>query len=277
MGTASSLATTWPVSGWRLVERLDLIAEHLDADRELFIDRDDLDRVAAHPERAAREVDVVALVLHRHELADEPVAVDPLPDLQRHHRAEVLLGRAEAVDARDARHDDDVASTQERVRRGVPQSFDLGVDRRVLLDEGVGLRHVGLGLVVVVVRDEVLDRVVRHELAELGGELRGEGLVVREHERGSLHLLDEPRRGRRLAGAGGAEEHDVGLAGVDPAGQLRDRGGLVAARPVLAHDLERTDGSRGLHAFQSRFARRHSGRVKAAPATSEPRPGRAPA
>ncbi len=70
------------------------------------------------------------------------------------------------------------------------------------------------------------------------------------------------RRGRRLAGAGGAEEHDVGLAGVDPAGQFGDRGGLVAARPVLAHDLERTDGSRGLHAFQSRFARRHSGRER---------------
>ena len=159
------------------------------------------------------------------------------------------------------RHDDDVAPAQQRVRRRVPQSLDLGVDRRVLLDEGVGLRHVGLGLVVVVVRDEVLDRVVRHELAELGGELRGERLVVREHERGPLHLLDEPRGGRRLARAGGAEEHDVGLAGVDAAGELRDRGGLVAARPVLAHDLERTDGSRGLHAFQSRFARRHSGGV----------------
>src|SRR5690606_41580513 len=38
--------------------------------------------------------------------------------------------------------------------------------------EGVRLRHVGLGLVVVVVRDEVLDGVVRHELAELVGELR---------------------------------------------------------------------------------------------------------
>ena len=41
--------------------------------------------------------------------------------------------------------------------------------------------HVGLGLVVVVVGDEVLDRVVREELAELPVELRREGLVVRQH------------------------------------------------------------------------------------------------
>jgi hypothetical protein len=75
----------------------------------------------------------------------------------------------------------------------VPQPLDLGVDRRVLLDEGVGLRDVGLGLVVVVVADEVLDGVVRHELAELGRELRRERLVVREHERRALHLLDRAR------------------------------------------------------------------------------------
>ena len=91
------------VAGERMqhVERLDLIAEHLDADRVLLVDRDDLDGVAAHAEVAAREVDVVAVVLHRDELADERVAVVDLADLQRDHRPHVLLGRAEAVDARD--------------------------------------------------------------------------------------------------------------------------------------------------------------------------------
>jgi hypothetical protein len=61
------------------------------------------------------------------------------------------------------------------------------VDRRVLLDEGIGGRHVGLGLVVVVVGDEVLDRVVREELAELAVELRGQGLVVGHDDRRPLH------------------------------------------------------------------------------------------
>ena len=223
------------------VERLDLVAEHLDADGEFFVDRDDLDRVATHPEVASREVDVVALVLHRDEFADEPVAVDPLADLQRHHRPEVLFWRAEPVDARDRRHHDHVAPAQQRVRGRVPQPLDLGVDRRVLLDEGVGLRNVGLGLVVVVVRDEVLDGVVGQQLAELVRELRRERLVVREHEGGPLHLLDQPGGGRRLAGAGGAEQHDVGLAGVDATGEFDDRLRLVTARTVVADDLERTD------------------------------------
>src|SRR5215210_3940400 len=50
---------------------------------------------------------------------------------------------------------------------GAPQPVDLVVDRRVLLDVGVGGGEVGLGLVVVVVGDEVLDPVLGKELTEL--------------------------------------------------------------------------------------------------------------
>ena len=233
------------------VQRLDLVAEQLDADRVLLVHRDDLDGVAADPEVAAGEVDVVAVVLHRDELADEGVAVVALPHLQGHHRAHVLLRRAEAVDARHGRDDDHVATAQERVGGRVPEALDLGVDRGVLLDEGVGLRDVRLGLVVVVVRDEVLDRVVGHQIAELVRELRGERLVVGQHEGGSLHLLDEPGRGRRLAGSGRTQQHDVGLAGIDAARQLGDRLRLVTRGNVLADDLERPHGSCRLH--QSRL------------------------
>ncbi len=229
------------------VEGLDLVAEHLDADRELFVDRDDLDRVAAHPELAAREVVVVALVLHIDEVADEPLAIDALPDLQGNRRREVLVGSAEAVDAGDGRHDDDISATEQRVGRGVTEALDLGVDRRVLLDEGVGLWHVRLRLVVVVVRHEVLDGVVGHELAELVRELRGQRLVVREHEGRPLHLLDEPRRRCGLARARCPEQHDIGLAGVDALREFFDGLRLVAARLVLADDLERSDGARGFH------------------------------
>ena len=138
--------------------------------------------------------------------------------------------------------DDDVAPREQRAGGRVPQPLDLVVDRRVLLDVGVRLRDVRLGLVVVVVRDEVLDRVVRQQLAELRGQLRGERLVGRHHERRPLHLLDEPGRRRRLAGAGGAEQHDVLLARLDPRRQLRDRRRLVARRRVLGDHLEGRDG-----------------------------------
>ena len=219
-------------------ERLDLVAEHLDADGQLLVDREDLDGVAAHPEGAAGEGHVVARVLDVDEAAQQLVPVDLLADLQRHHPVDVLLRGAQAVDAGDGGDHDHVAPGEQRVRRSVAQPLDLLVDRGVLLDVGVRLRDVRLGLVVVVVRDEVLHRVVREELAELVRELGGQGLVRRHHQRGPLEPLDHPRGGRRLAGAGRAEQHDVLLTAADAPLEVGDRGGLVPAGLVGADDLE---------------------------------------
>ena len=120
-------------------EALDLVAEQLDADRVLLVDRDDLDRVATDPEGPAGEGDVVARVLDVDELAQQGVAVDGVADLEPHHALDVLLGGAEPVDARDRGHHDDVATGEQAVGGRVPQPLDLLVDRGVLLDVGVGL------------------------------------------------------------------------------------------------------------------------------------------
>ena len=79
------------------------------------------------------------------------------------------------------RSSDDVAAWRSRSMSSLTDG--------VLLDVRVGRGQVRLGLVVVVVRDEVLDGVVGEELAELVAELRGERLVVRDHER---RPLDRP-------------------------------------------------------------------------------------
>ena len=209
---------------------LDLVAEELDPDRVLLVDREDLEGVAADPEGAAGEGHVVAGVLDLDEPAQDRVAVVLLADLEPEHPVDVLLRGAEAVDAGHRRDHDHVAPGQQRVGRRVPQPLDLLVDRGVLLDVGVGLRDVGLGLVVVVVGDEVLDRVVGEQLAQLVGELGGQRLVGLHHQHRPLHLLGHPGDGGGLAGAGGAEQHDVLLAALDPLGDLRDRGRLVAGR-----------------------------------------------
>ena len=163
-------------------ELVHFVAEEADAERVLFVRRHDLDDVAAHAERAAAELDVVALVLNLDQLAQDVVALDALPLLQRQHHAVVGLGRAQAVDARHAGDDDDVAALEERPRGRQAHPVDLVVDRGLLLDVRVGGRHVGLGLVVVVVADEVLDGVLGEEPPELLEELRGQRLVVGHHD-----------------------------------------------------------------------------------------------
>jgi hypothetical protein len=135
--------------------------------------------------------------------------------------------------------------TSRRVSRPeVALPVDLVVDRAVLLDIGVARRDVGLGLVVVVVADEVLDPVVREEVAELVGQLCRQALVGRQHQGRLLHPLDRPRHRGALAGAGDAEQRLEPIAAQDALSQLVDGPRLVAGRLELRDDLERLHGCR---------------------------------
>ena len=221
-----------------VLDPLDLVAEEGDPVGGLGVGGHDLQHLAADPEGAAAERRVVALVLHLDQLAQHLVAVDLLADLEELHFFVVDLGRADPVDAGDRGDDDHVAAGEQRRRRRVAQAVDLVVDRGVLLDVEVLGRDVGLGLVVVVVGDEVLDRVVGEELAELVAELGGERLVVGDHQRRPLHRRDRRRHREGLAGAGRAEQRLEAVARAEALGQAGDRLRLVGGRRVGGVELE---------------------------------------
>ena len=110
------------------------------------------------------------------------------------------------------------------------QAVDLVVHRAVLLDVRVARRDVGLGLVVVVVRDEVLHPVVGEELSELVGQLRRQRLVRSQHEGGPLHLLDRPGDRGALARARDPEKGLEAVASLDALGERGNGGGLITRR-----------------------------------------------
>ena len=129
-------------------------------------------------------------------------------------------------------------SSSERVAAWRMRSICSLIDG-FFLDVGVGARHVGFGLVVVVVGDEVLDRVVGEEALELAVELGGERLVRRQDQCRALRRLDDLRHREGLAGAGDAEQHLVAFVLPDAFDQFGDGVRLVALRLVLRDDLER--------------------------------------
>ena len=218
---------------------LDLVAEELDAHRPLLVGREHLDRVAAHAELVAGEArSRCARTAARRAGAGSTRWSRSSPLLEHQQLLGVHLGRAEPVDRRDRRDDDHVAAGQQRARGRVAQPVDLVVDRAVLLDVRVGRRDVRLGLVVVVVGDEVLDPVLREELPELGRELRGQRLVGREHERRPLRLRDHVGDREALARAGDAEQRLELVAPLDAVDERRDRLRLVAGRRHVGDELE---------------------------------------
>ena len=150
------------LAGERIDHRqpIDRVAEHLDAQHCLFVRRVHLDGVAAHAELAAAKCHVVAIELQVDQAPQDAAHVVVDADAEVEQLPLVLLGVAHAVDATDRGDDDGVATCQQARGRRVAQPVDLVVDRRVLLDVGVAGGDVRLGLVVVVVADEVLDAVL---------------------------------------------------------------------------------------------------------------------
>jgi hypothetical protein len=247
------------MSGQRIEElqRLDLVVEERNAHGVLRVfGRKDVEHVAAHAKRAAAEIELGTLVLHLGKPLDrialrEPVA---LPQMQDHA---VIFGRiADAVDRRNGADDDAVGPLEDGLRRRQAHLLDVLVDRAVLLDVQIARRNVRLRLVVVVIRDEIFDGVVREELAEFGVELRRERLVRCEHERRAAASRDHVRHRVRLARAGDAEQRLERQAVGEALGQLFDRFRLVACRLERLMQLVRTIGILDDHGLTIRLANR---------------------
>ena len=98
----------------------------------------------------------------------------------------------------------------------------------LFLDIRIGARHIGFGLIVVVIGNKILDGVVGEKALELAIELGGEGFVGGEDQGGTLRRLDHLGHGKSFAGAGDAEQHLGAILALYALHQFRDGERLVA-------------------------------------------------
>ena len=225
--------------GIHIANCLHLIAKQFDPHQPIFIGGPDLEHIAPHPEAAAGNLDVIAGILVVHQLPQRSTQVERFAHLELHGGLEVFGGNTEAIDAADRGHHDHILALEQRAGGGVTQHVDLLVDRRRLGDVSIRDRHVGLGLVVVVIGDEVFHRIVREELPQLIAELGRQGLVVGQHQGGPPGLGDHIGDRKGLAGAGGPQQGLIALTAINPGGEGRNRRGLVTLRLVGGVELER--------------------------------------
>ncbi len=226
-------------------DRIHLVAEQGDAPGTVLVmRRENVDDVAAHPEAAARESLVVAAILQRHQPRQQLGALHALAARNPERHAGIGLHGADAVDAGHRRDDDDVIALQDRARRRMAHPVDLFVYGRILLDIGVRARDIGFRLVVIVIGDEIFDRVFRKKSLHFGVELGRQRLVRCQDEGRALQPLDHLRHGEGLARTGDAQQHLVALRlrerafAAQARDQLLDRGRLIAGRLIVRDQFE---------------------------------------
>ena len=171
--------------------------------------------------------------------------------MQVKDHAVVFRRVADAIDRRNRGDHDAVLPLQNRFGRRKAHLLDVLVDRRILLDVQIARRHIRFGLVIIVIGNEILDRIFGKELAEFGIELRRERLVRREHDRRPAGACDHVGHGVGLARARHAKQRLISEPVLDALDQLVDRLRLVAGRQKRLVQLVGTVGKRHDHGHLS--------------------------
>ena len=140
-------------------------------------------RIAQHPERPALELGLVARVQRIDERKQQLVATHSRSHRERDRIVVKILGIAYAVETRNRRYHHDVPSSRkERGGRVQSETFYFLVDLQVLFDVRVRMWDIGFGLIIVIVRNEILHGVLREKTFELAVQLRRQRFVVAQHQ-----------------------------------------------------------------------------------------------
>ena len=220
-----------------LTNFVDLITPHFNAIAVVFVRRINFENVPANAKGAAAEV-FAAFVLNIHESPQHGFARSLVALFEHDQHSEIGFRRADAVDAGDAGDDDDVLAFEQRAGGAHPQLVELVVDGGFFFNVDVGGGNVGLGLIKIVIADEIFYGVFGEEALELVIKLRGEGFIVRQDERRAIGLFDDLGHGKSFSGAGDAEKNLVLVAGLEAAEELVDGRGLIATGLIVAAQLK---------------------------------------
>src|SRR5207248_307333 len=161
-----------------LRERFNLIAEKFNPVRHVVIRWEDLNHIAAYSKRSTTKLRFVALVKDFDQPPSDVLPSDFLSFLQKEQHAVIGVRRTETVNTANGGNNYAIAPLKQRLGGREPQLIQFIIYGGFFLDIDIPRRNVCLRLVIVVVRNEVFNRVVREELSELVIELGGQSLIV---------------------------------------------------------------------------------------------------
>ena len=123
------------------------------------------------------------------------------------------------------------------------QHVDLLVDRRGFSYVSIRDRHIGFGLVVIVVGDKIFNRIIWEKLPQFIAQLRRQGLVVGQHQGGPSRASNHIGDRKSLARARGTKQSLVTLSRIKAVDHGLDGGGLVPLGLIRGMEVEGIHGS----------------------------------
>ena len=107
-------------------------------------------------------------------------------------------------------------------------TVNLLIHAGVFFNECIGARHIGFGLIIIIVRHEIFDGIIGKEAFKLRIELRGQCLIGRHDEGRSLRLLNDLGHSESFARPRHAEQDLIAVNRIYARDKLRNSFNLIA-------------------------------------------------
>src|SRR5215471_4215282 len=122
-------------------------------------------------------------------MTQNPVSTPLFSYFQGENYLAIFLWATQTVYARNGCDDKHVASLKQTTSSRETQFLNLFIEHTLFFDICICAWNVGLRLIVVIIRDEVLNCIVWKELLIFAVELGGQSFVWSKHESWFLYLL----------------------------------------------------------------------------------------
>ena len=166
--------------------------------------------------------------MHRYQAGDDFALLHFAAFFEVQNHLVILRWVAYAVNRRYGGDNHHIAALHQAFGGRQTHLLDVFVDAGIFFNEQIAAGHIGFGLVVIVVRHEILHRAFRKKAAHFGVQLGCQGFVVRHDDGRAAHLCNHIGHGVSFARTCHAQQGLVGQPIVQTFYQARNRRGLVA-------------------------------------------------
>ena len=218
---------------------VDLIAEKLNADCCFTsIGWKNLHYIPAHTEFVSDEIDIIALILQFDQFFGQFIALLLHSGTQRDYHVAVIDWVTQRIDAGNTGNDDDIPAFGQCRSSRMSELLDLIIDCTVLFDIGIGIRDIGLRLIIVVVRDEVFHRIIWKKRLKLRAKLCCQRLVVCQNQSWTIYCFDNIGHGKSFTRTGNTQQCLFLVSMKNTLCQLLDCLRLVSSRLIGRYQLK---------------------------------------
>ena len=158
--------------------------------------------IPTQPELISGKVDIIAFITNFCQLSQDFIQRAHLSHPKGDHHALIVNRVTQAIQTADRRNHDHISAFEKRRCGTMTQPVNFFVDGGILFDVGICMSNVGFRLVVIVIGNEILNRIIGEEFPELRTKLGSKGLIMGKNQCGAVQLFNNRCHSEGLTGTG---------------------------------------------------------------------------